>query len=190
MSSEIGVYPVQAYHSSHDTVNTIGESSGSHSTEQWGNSTDPSSENSSIDRVHAVKHDGSGDAYGGGMYGRGSPIRGDAIREESWHGSQLQYQESYRVAPPPMQHPAMKFNQGYTQPPQGYAQPTHGYAQPPQLVQRPEQAQRPVIRLGDGSGVQTSAPNGPVYPGARPRQESGGEAKKGGWLKKRFSKNG
>jgi len=55
MSADYSQYqPPHNYHESEsrDTVNT-GESSGSAS-EQYGNSTDPSSENSSIDRVHAI----------------------------------------------------------------------------------------------------------------------------------------
>jgi len=46
------VYPAPGFHNSRDTVNT-GASSGSQS-EPWANTTDPSSENSSIDRVNAV----------------------------------------------------------------------------------------------------------------------------------------
>lgn len=101
MSSDYSLYQGhERYHESHDTVNTIGESSGSQS-EPWGNSTDPSSENSSIDRVQggvervslsadrlqALKQlePESHHPYG---YGRGSSpitnaaVRDTAIREE------------------------------------------------------------------------------------------------------------
>lgn len=44
------VYPSHGYQQSYDTVN----SSGSHQTDPYGNSTDPSSENSSLDRIHQL----------------------------------------------------------------------------------------------------------------------------------------
>jgi len=50
-----GVYPTPTYGQSRDTINT-GGSNGSAS-EQWNPSTDPSSENSSIDRLHGNGHD-------------------------------------------------------------------------------------------------------------------------------------
>ena len=101
MSADYSLYQGHdRYHESHDTVNTIGESNGSQS-EPWGNSTDPSSENSSIDRaqagvervsmsadrLQAVKQmePESHHPYG---YGRGSTpmhnaaVRDTAIREE------------------------------------------------------------------------------------------------------------
>jgi len=95
MSTDYSLYQGHdRYHQSHDTVNTIGESSGSQS-EPWGNSTDPSSENSSIDRVQGGVERASLSAdrlqalkqmepeshhpYG---YGRGSsPIHNAAVRD-------------------------------------------------------------------------------------------------------------
>ncbi|KAI9893100.1 MAG: hypothetical protein M1814_000647 [Vezdaea aestivalis] len=54
-----GVYPSPVYRNSHDTVASTGSASGSgsgsHGTEYWGNSTDPSSENSSVDRITPVQ---------------------------------------------------------------------------------------------------------------------------------------
>lgn len=47
------VYPQHGYHQSHDTVGT-GMTHGSDSTGPWANSTDPSSENSSLDRINAT----------------------------------------------------------------------------------------------------------------------------------------
>ena len=101
MSADYSQYqPPHNYHESEsrDTVNT-GESSGSAS-EQYGNSTDPSSENSSIDRVHAINaHKNMPmdpiEAAQNYPYGRGNdraspmpmnnnprPIHNTAIREE------------------------------------------------------------------------------------------------------------
>lgn len=81
------VYPQHGYHQSYDTVNTA---NGSDSTGPWANSTDPSSENSSIDRVNAVAkphpqdpHAQNGqfqgpilEEYGPGSYGGAYPQNG------------------------------------------------------------------------------------------------------------------
>ena len=60
-----GVYPQHGYHQSHDTV-TSGQTYGSDSTGPWANGTDPSSENSSLDRIpqHDNMHAGQ-NGYGG-----------------------------------------------------------------------------------------------------------------------------
>lgn len=176
MSADYSVYPVQTYHESHDTINTAAESNGSQSTEPWGNSTDPSSENSSVDRVHAVKHMESGDAYGG-QYGRGSPIH-STIQEESWHDGRSQYQGSYTGG---ASHPVQKV-QNVSRPPvsTGYAQPPpvgqassgrpaviqgpSPYANNQSMVKNGPSTQRTVIRLGDGAS--SVKPNVMAY--ARP----------------------
>jgi hypothetical protein len=54
-SNTQGVYPTPTYGQSRDTVNT-GGSTGSTS-DQWNHSTDPSSENSSIDRIQGTAYD-------------------------------------------------------------------------------------------------------------------------------------
>lgn len=63
-----GFYPQHGYHQSHDTV-------GSDSTGPWANSTDPSSENSSLDRINATSKP-SPDGYGYNNYSSG-PIPED-----------------------------------------------------------------------------------------------------------------
>lgn len=65
-----GVYPVQGYQQSRDTVNTNG-SNGSHS-EPY--STDPSSENSSIERSAGAMKPDMGEQYGFNGFG-GTPIQ-------------------------------------------------------------------------------------------------------------------
>lgn len=84
------VYPQHSYHQSHDTVNTT---NGSDSTGPWANSTDPSSENSSIDRVNAVAKPNPQDPYaqngqfqgpileeyGPGSYGGAYPQNGGSM---------------------------------------------------------------------------------------------------------------
>lgn len=65
-----GLYPGHGYQQSRDTVNTgLSNSSG----EPWANSTDPSSENSSIERVAPVPKPDAGEQYGIPGFG-GSPI--------------------------------------------------------------------------------------------------------------------
>jgi len=59
------VYPSHSYQQSYDTVNSAG--SGSYQTDPYGNSTDPSSENSSLDRIHQLPKQNEqqmGDSYG------------------------------------------------------------------------------------------------------------------------------
>lgn len=75
------VYPQHGYHQSHDTVNT-GMTNGSDSTGPWANSTDPSSENSSIDKVNApAKPTTPGDPYGQNGYGGPSQFQGPIMEE-------------------------------------------------------------------------------------------------------------
>lgn len=60
-----GVYNQQhGYHQSYDTVNS-GQTYGSDSTGPWANGTDPSSENSSLDRINATSKPQQDAAYGG-----------------------------------------------------------------------------------------------------------------------------
>lgn len=157
MSSDYSLYQGHdRYHESHDTVNTIGGSSGSQS-EPWGNSTDPSSENSSIDRVQAgvdrmslgasdrlqvIKQmePDSNNPYG---YGRGaSPIhnaavRDTAIREEedgrSVRGNNyfMPVQQGPRRSSPPMmsQQQQSPYPQGLQRRPTD-SEPTQNYPQP------------------------------------------------------------
>ncbi|KAL8631505.1 hypothetical protein Q9189_002723 [Teloschistes chrysophthalmus] len=85
-SNAQGVYPAHGYHQSYDTV-ASGSGNESHNTDPWGNSTDPSSENSSIDRVqHAPKPD-LAETYGfngfGGVPQFPGPILEDHAMDES-----------------------------------------------------------------------------------------------------------
>ncbi|KAI9749580.1 MAG: hypothetical protein M1815_002408 [Lichina confinis] len=74
------VYPSQSYHRSYDTV-TSGSGGSHNSTDQWGNSTDPSSENSSVDRIQQApppppppKQPDLGEAYGFTGFGDVPPL--------------------------------------------------------------------------------------------------------------------
>ncbi|KAK6431509.1 hypothetical protein LTR95_012333 [Oleoguttula sp. CCFEE 5521] len=102
-----GVYPQHGYHQSHDTVGT----NGSDSTGPWANSTDPSSENSSLDRLHMApggkqpQQQAGQDFYGGGNNGYGGPQNNGvprAIPEDraySGYGGPVQQQQPRRPIP-------------------------------------------------------------------------------------------
>lgn len=113
------VYNAHPYHGYNDSFDTNGDSTGSPS-EPWTNSTDPSSENSSIDRIHAVNKqaDATGDAYGGAyqngpgyangavQHDRSSPMHAPPMRqrqpiaEESWNEDRgLEGAYNYQGAP-------------------------------------------------------------------------------------------
>lgn len=134
---------------------------GSDSTGQWANSTDPSSENSSIDPNHASAKPS--EPYGPGASGYGGQNGGGfrgPILEEQGNGS---YGGAY-----PQQ-------DGYNgRGPRNGAPPV----QPPQEQRRP-------IALGN-SGDSAPLPPGKLPSTARP--EADPEARKS-WLKRRFSRN-
>jgi len=83
-----GVYPQPGYHQSHDTV-ISGQTYGSDSTGPWANGTDPSSENSSLDRINATNPQQ--DNVYGGQNGYGGYPR--AIPEDGQYN--LQQQQGY-----------------------------------------------------------------------------------------------
>lgn len=190
MSPENGVYPYQGYQDSYDTVHT-GESSGSQSTDLYGNSTDPSSENSSIDRMHPmVANKSDMDAYSGGVVGRRSPMpMQDAIQEE--YGSQYEQQGYGGGYPPqsggypPQNGGSQSHNGGYQSHNAGSMPQQYGQRLPaPPTHTEPSVQPRPVIKLGGDSSLSS--------PGGKPAQfyepPSRKEEKKG-FFKKRFSKD-
>jgi hypothetical protein len=75
-----GVYPQHGYHQSHDTV-------GSDSTGPWQNGTDPSSENSSLDRINATTKPQQDGMHGGQNGYNGYPR---AIPEDGQYTPQQQ----------------------------------------------------------------------------------------------------
>lgn len=160
-----GVYPSHGHQQSYDTVASA--SNGSHATDQWGNSTDPSSENSSIDRVQAAAKPEIGETYGFNGFGAGPQIQGP-ILEEHGHGAPAYGQPGYgqgRVA------------DGIGFPYQGNGAPT-----PPPHASHKENISRGPIKLGGSTGPRETAtaasrPAAPI-PTEKPKS----------WLKKRFSK--
>lgn len=74
------VYPTHGYHQSHDTVASASGNE-SHNTDPWGNSTDPSSENSSIDKIqHGPKPDPA-EIYGFNGFGGAPQFQGPILEE-------------------------------------------------------------------------------------------------------------
>ncbi|KAL9105107.1 MAG: hypothetical protein Q9163_000025 [Psora crenata] len=76
-----GVYPSHGHQQSYDTVGTV--SNGSHATDQWGNSTDPSSENSSIERAQPAPKPDLGEAYGFNGFGGAPQLHGPILEEHA-----------------------------------------------------------------------------------------------------------
>ncbi|KAJ4345582.1 uncharacterized protein N0V89_011715 [Didymosphaeria variabile] len=150
-----GVYPVQGYQQSRDTVNTNG-SNGSHS-EPY--STEPSSENSSIERSAGGMKPDAGEQYGFNGFG-GGPIL------EEYHNGMGPARNGYAV-----------------QRPNG----TLNYAAPPPVPMKqgppapPAHANKP-IKLTKSN----DAPNSDSSPAVTQNQSN---EKRKSWFKRRFSKD-
>lgn len=152
------VYPAHGYHQSYDTVASASGNE-SHNTDPWGNSTDPSSENSSIDRVQVPKPEPV-DTHGFNGLG-GAPHFQGPILEENGVNSPAYGQVGYGQLPKPINGSPTHTRNGF--PP---APPPHGIQ---------NQAPRMPIKLGRSPAT------------ARPLPNSPGE-KRRSWLKRRFSK--
>ncbi|KAL8746596.1 MAG: hypothetical protein Q9190_001404 [Brigantiaea leucoxantha] len=154
------VYPAHGYHQSYDTVASASGNE-SHGTEQWGNSTDPSSENSSIDKIqHNTKPD-TAEVYGFSGFG-GAPYLPGPILEEHGQGSPAYGQPGYGQS---QKNPnGGNAYQGNELPP---PPPPHKEA----IVNKP----RVPIKLG------SPAPAVQTTPSVSPE-------KRKSWLKRRFSK--
>ncbi|KAL8782835.1 MAG: hypothetical protein Q9213_005074 [Squamulea squamosa] len=120
-----GVYPTHGYHQSHDTVASASGNE-SHNTDPWGNSTDPSSENSSIDRIqHGPKPDPA-ETYGLNGFGGAPQFQGPIFEEhgvdDRAYGEAIDYGQPQKlgngfpihsrngVPPPPPPHASTKPN--------------------------------------------------------------------------------
>ena len=164
-NSTQGVYPSHGHQQSYDTVASA--SNGSHATDQWGNSTDPSSENSSIDRVQTAPKPDLGEAYGFNGFG-GAPQFQGPILEEHGHGA------------PGYGHPGYGQSQvasGNGHPYQGNGAPTPPSHAPPKDI-----GPTAPIKLGSPATVKNSAGGSRLPPTADTE-------KRKSWLKRRFSKS-
>lgn len=153
-----GVYPSHGHQQSYDTVASA--SNGSHATDQWGNSTDPSSENSSIDRVHTAPKPDLGEAYGFNGFGGAPQIQGP-ILEEHGHGA------------PGYGHPG--YGQSQAAAGNGHPYQGNGAPAPPSHAPTKDAGPRVPIKLGS-SAV-----------GSRPPPTVDTDKRKS-WLKRRFSR--
>ncbi|KAK5172109.1 uncharacterized protein LTR77_003747 [Saxophila tyrrhenica] len=150
-------YPQQhGYHNSHDTVNTHG----SDSTGPWANSTDPSSENSSLDRVNGVNSMSKGPADMHAAYNQGQNGYNGPIMEEQGQGAYGDY----------------PYQNGYGQ--QQQQQNGMGRGQRERNNTAPSQQPRP-MQLNSGP----PPPSHGLPPASRPEPE-----KRKSWLSRKFSK--
>ena len=152
------IYPSHGQQLSYDTVASA--SNGSHATDQWGNSTDPSSENSSIDRVQVPNKPDLGETYGFNGFG-GAPYVQGPILEEHGQGKPAYGQPGYE------QEQANSRN--------GYHQHVGDAALPPPPPAHKVERSRAPIKLGAT----------PVGNRAPPPVDT---EKRKSWLQRRFSK--
>lgn len=153
-------YPSPTYPQSYDTGGSI-SANDSHGTDQWGNSTDPSSENSSIDRVQPAPKPDLGEVYGFNGFG-GAPQFQGPILEEHGKGAPAYGQPGYGQS---------QIMSGAGQPYQGNGasngSPPHSRAK--------ENVPKVPIKLGNSPAANLSS--------------SANSEKKKSWLKRRFSKS-
>lgn len=167
------VYPSPVQQPSHDTVGTL--SNGSHTTEPWGNSTDPSSENSSVDRFPPVapksQQPDLSENYGLTGFGGGPQFQGPILEE---HGHDMP----------------------------GYGQPGYGHSQSLNIGGTPYQGNVPhsgiASQIGPRTPLKESAPTIQVKPGLAVPSHSIQTAdassttikseKRRSWFNRRFSK--
>ncbi|KAI4160630.1 MAG: hypothetical protein LQ342_005563 [Letrouitia transgressa] len=76
------LYPAHGYHQSYDTVASA-SGNDSHGTDPWGNSTDPSSESSSIDRIQQSSKPDPVETYGFSGFGGAPHLQGPILEEHS-----------------------------------------------------------------------------------------------------------
>lgn len=176
-SHQSQVYPAYGYQQSYDTVTTTGSGSNSQGTDQWGNSTDPSSENSSIDKIQQVQQAPKPDlaeTYGFSGFGGGPQFQGP-ILEEFDQGSPTYGQPGYGRWNGNGNGRAYQGNGGPPPPPR------HGAA--------PREVPPPVPnKLHAPNGRPPMYGNGPVPMHRQESRTDKGEKRKS-WLKRRFSRN-
>lgn len=156
-----GVYPTHGYQQSYDTVGSASVN-GSGATEQWGNSTDPSSENSSIDRVQPPQKPDVGEQYGFNGFG-GAPQFPGPILEE--HGADA----------PAYGQPG--YGKTHATPGAGFPYQGNDVAPAPPPHSAKQTPPRVPIKLG-GSTPPVNGDSSPTSPGDKRKS----------WIKRRFSK--
>lgn len=168
-----GAYPSHGHQPSYETVVT--GSNGSHVTDAWGNSTDPSSENSSIDRVQPAPKSEPADTYGFNGFGGGPQFQGPILEE---HGLN---------------------SPGYGQPGYGQSQMSNGNANGLPYQGNGVYPSVPLHGAPMPPTKERAAPRAPIKLGANNRSDKRGDysgmtpaaenEKRKSWIKKRFSKS-
>ncbi|KAL8902110.1 MAG: hypothetical protein Q9192_000177 [Flavoplaca navasiana] len=102
------VYPMHGYHQSHDTVASASGNE-SHNTDPWGNSTDPSSENSSIDRIQHGPKPEPAETYGFNGFGGGPILEEHGMNDRAYNITTYNG-HPHNAAPPPPPHARTKPN--------------------------------------------------------------------------------
>jgi hypothetical protein len=165
-----GVYPTHGYQQSRDTMNT-GGSNGSQS-EPWTYSTDPSSENSSIERSTPVTKPDLSEQYGFAGFGGAPQFQGPILEYEN--NNEASYRQQNGAGP--------SSNGGY------FPQRQNGANVPPPVPAKLHSPNNPnVIKLSGGYSqpLGQSSGNAPT----RPMTRSNTGEKKKSWFKRRFSKD-
>ncbi|KAL8660965.1 MAG: hypothetical protein Q9202_006035 [Teloschistes flavicans] len=160
-SNAQGIYPAHGYHQSYDTV-ASGSGNESHNTDPWGNSTDPSSENSSIDRAQHVPKPDLAETYGLNGFGGIPQFPGPILEDHAMDDSSYRNSSVYG--------PSQKTLNGIPAHNKTILPPT-----PPPHAPPKQDPPRVPIKLG----------NLPVND--RSSSQSNGEKRKS-WLKRRFSR--
>ncbi|MCJ1445290.1 MAG: hypothetical protein MMC23_005795 [Stictis urceolatum] len=178
-SNRNGNYPPQNHHYQHSyDAATTGSGSGSYGTEPWGNSTDPSSENSSVDKIPQPPKPDLAEQYGFTGFGGAPEFRGPIIEEVSQdapaygHPGYGQRMQGYgQQGYPPVQNGRMGGHggQGNDLPP---PPPPHKQGASSQGSNRLQSARKPSVSTA---------------PLSVSRSDTGEKRKS--WLKRRFSKN-
>jgi len=155
------------YNGSRDTV-TTGVSNGSQS-EPY--STDPSSENSSIDKPHPAPRADYDEQYGYSTPGRGPGFQNPIMEESVYRNGDGAYYQQNKAGPSRND---------------GYPHQTHNGAPPPAPVHATFQgvaAKKPIRLGGDGTSQPLAASSGNSGAGLQHTP-----SQKKGWFKRRFSK--
>ena len=165
-------YTSHGHQQSYDTVGTT--SNGSHWTEPWGNSTNPSSENSSIDRIQPGPKADLGETYGLTGFANGPQFDGPILEE-------------YGPSQPTYGQPAHQ--EAYTGPNESYAPfnqrappavPAHGPPRPPPKDSLPPKAHAKYGGMGNLARQKDMS---------GPSRVNEPNEKRKSWLKKRFSRS-
>ncbi|KAL9605819.1 MAG: hypothetical protein Q9179_001005 [Wetmoreana sp. 5 TL-2023] len=157
-----GLYPAHVYHQSYDTVASASGNE-SHNTDPWGNSTDPSSENSSIDRVPQAPKLDPAETYGFNGFGGAPQFQGPILEDRAMRSSDYGQMTGYSQP--------QQLNNGPANHNRNAVPPT-----PPPHAPTEQNPPRVPIKLGS-------------LPDKQKPSSNGNPEKRKSWLKRRFSRS-